>query len=307
MAEILNMPNESKPVTKEDISNIHKVMEKITTNTESDKNMMDSIAEVLALPDDQFEIVAPGVLQAYRQTLNNPNDKIALTQALNATGYKAEDLTESFGQLFEEIDKMELTFTKRDFLKNLFSIIANAINETEGIAKRTINIPIELCNPSARIPQYAHISDSGLDIYALDDITIKPGETVLVPTGIKVAIPSGYELQIRPKSGRALKTKLRIANTPGTIDSGYRDEIKVIIENVDPPIKDITYEEKIDGDKITLEVTSILFGSSYTIGKGEKFAQLVLAETPKVAFYRAESVDVFDGNREGGFGSTGLK
>ena len=164
---------------------------------------------------------------------------------------------------------------------------------------RNVPVAIELCHPDAKIPQYAHISDSGVDVYALDDITIHPGETALVPTGIKVAHPAGYELQVRPKSGRALKTKLRVANTPGTIDQGYRDEIKVIIENVEPPIKDITVE---DG-----KVTSILYGGDFTIGKGEKFCQLVLAEVPKIAFFRVDNVlEVDKENREGGFGSTGL-
>ncbi|MBR2825864.1 MAG: hypothetical protein IKE51_06335, partial [Solobacterium sp.] len=106
--------------------------------------------------------------------------------------------------------------------------------------------------------------------------------------------------QVRPKSGRALKTKLRVANTPGTIDQGYRDEIKVIIENVEPPIKDITVDD--DG-----KVTSILYGSDFVIGKGEKFCQLVLNEVPKATFYRVSNVmEVDEENRLGGFGSTGL-
>ena len=188
------------------------------------------------------------------------------------------------------------------------------MQETEGIAKRIIQVPIELCHPDAKIPQYAHIDDSGLDIYALDDYTIAPGETKLIPTGFKVALPPGYELQVRPKSGRSLKTKLRIANTPGTIDAGYRDEVGVIVENIDPPIRAIHPREQvledIRGAKIAeqLPITSgdIEFGQSYTIGKGEKFAQLVLSEVPKVAFFRVEAINEIGDNRNGGFGSTGL-
>ena len=103
-----------------------------------------------------------------------------------------------------------------------------------------------------------------MNLYALEDITVGPGETKLVATGIKVALPPGYELQVRPKSGRALKTKLRVANTPGTIDAGYRDEIKVIIENIESPIKDIKYEF----DEVTHRpiITSIEHGSSFFIG-----------------------------------------
>jgi dUTP pyrophosphatase len=256
---------------------------------------------LLSMPDDQFDMMAPGVLEAYSRSVNNPNDRIMLVQALNATGYSADDLTDSIVEITETIDKLELPVAKKDFLKQLIGTLTNAVNETEGISKRYISVPIELCNEKAVIPQYAHVSDSGVDVYALEDITVHPGETVLVPTGIKVALPPGYELQVRPKSGRALKTKLRVANTPGTIDSGYRDEIKVIIENVEPPIKDLTIDD--EG-----RVTSVLYGSDFFIGKGEKFCQLVLSEVPKIAFYRVENIaEVDDIDRGGGFGSTGLK
>ena len=93
---------------------------------------------------------------------------------------------------------------------------------------------------------------------------------------------------------------MRVANTPGTIDQGYRDEVKVIIENVDAPIKDITVDE--EG-----KVTSILYGSDFTIGKGEKFCQLVLCEVPKMSFYPVSNVmEIDEEDRGGGFGSSGL-
>ena len=261
--------------------------------------LIDQIITLLSLPDEQFEILAPGVIQSYQQTVNNPNDKIALVQGFNAAGLRAEDLTSTFQNFVDEIDKSPLPAIKRDFLKQLIMTLVNAVNDTEGIAKRNVPVAIELCHPDAKIPQYAHISDSGADIYALDDITIHPGETVLVPTGFKVALPPGFELQVRPKSGRAVKTKLRVANTPGTVDQGYRDEVKVIIENIEPPIKDITIND--DG-----AITSILYGGDFTIGKGEKFAQLVLAEVPKASFYRVDSVSDIGEDRGGGFGSSSV-
>ena len=189
----------------------------IGDNTEAN-DLMDSITRLLSVPEDQFEILAPGIMQSYQQSLNNPNDKIALVQALNATPTKSEDVTEAFLALSDEVDKISLSKPKRDSLKEMLASIINSIKDTEGIAKRNVPVAIELCHPDAKIPQYAHISDSGMDVYALNDITVRPGETVLVPTGIKVALPVGFELQVRPKSGRALKTKLSVANTPGTID-----------------------------------------------------------------------------------------
>ena len=155
------------------------------------------------------------------------------------------------------------------------------------------------------MPAYAHMTDAGMDVFALEDITIKPGETKLVPLGIKIALPIGYELQVRPKSGRALKTKLRIANTPGTIDSGYRDEICVIVENIEAPIKDIEYEFDENGE---IKIKSIVHGSDFTIGEGEKFAQLVLSEVPRASFLTVDDVSSIENDgRKGGFGSSGLK
>lgn len=294
-------------ITKDDFDILKATLEDVTGGEGgSTFDISNSIGALLAMPEEQFRLLAPGILQAYQQSLNNPNDKIALVQAMNASGAKAEDITNGFTLLVEGLDQnKDISRQKRDFLKEMMATICNAIVDTEGIAKRLVAIPIELCHEEAKIPQYANISDSGLDVYALEDITIKPGETKLVPTGVKIALPPGYELQVRPKSGRALKTKLRVANTPGTIDAGYRDEIKVIIENVESPIRNITYEF----DEITHRpiITSIEHGRDYTIGKGEKFAQLVLMEVPKVAFYPVESVMEIGENRNGGFGSSGLK
>lgn len=286
-------------LTKEDLEELEESLKKII-ELNGENELYTSLANLLAMPEEHFVILAPGIMQSFQQSLNNPNDKLALVQTLNASGAKVEEVTESLNTVIESIEAMEIPSVKKDFLKEMFNSIANSMNDTLGIAKRIVNVPIELCNEEAKIPQYAHITDSGMDVYALEDITVKPGETVLVPTGIKIALSPGFEIQVRPKSGRALKTKLRIANTPGTIDQGYRDEIKVIIENIDPPIKDITIDE--DG-----KVTSILYGSSYTIGKGEKFCQLVLAEVPRAAFYKVDSVQEIGENRGGGFGSTGVQ
>lgn len=298
-------------INKEKLEELSGLLEEVL---HTDDEEAKSIISLLIMDEENFKLLAPGILQSFKQSVNNPNDKVALVQSLNAAGVKAEDLSVAFFSISEEIDKIELSQQKKDFLKEFFATYVNAVNDTEGIAKRIIEIPIELCHPDAKIPQYAHIDDSGLDIYALDDYTIAPGETKLIPTGIKVALPPGYELQVRPKSGRALKTKLRIANTPGTIDAGYRDEIGVIVENVDPPIRAIhpkervlNFTEKVQSiEQLPITAGDIEFGQSYTIGKGEKFAQLVLSEVPKVAFYRVDTVNEIGENRNGGFGSTGL-
>ena len=271
---------------------------------EEDKNFLDQLAAMLLLSEEDFMILAPGVLLGFSQSLNNANTKLVMSQAFNVLGKKAEDVVDEMNSTIKEIENSNFSRQKKDFLKEIISMAANNILETEGIAKRYLNIPIEYCHPDAKMPEYAHLTDSGMDLFALDDYVIKPGETVLIPTGIKVALPQGYELQVRPKSGRALKTKLRVANTPGTIDAGYRDEIKVIIESVEPPIKEITYEYD---ENQEIKITSILQGQNQYIGKGEKFAQLVLMEVPKVSFYAVDNISEIGENRNGGFGSTGLK
>ena len=263
---------------------------------------------ILAMPEEQFEIIAPTVLENMQRSMNDPNARIALVASLSNTGYKGDELTGMFGEICEEIDKQmtEISQQKRDWIKQVLGAVVNAINETEGISKRYITVPYEICHEKAKEPAYAHVTDSGMDVFALEDITLAPGEQKIIPIGIKVAIPAGYELQVRPKSGISAKTKLRIANAPGTIDAGYRDEIGIIVENVEPPIKDIQYDFNEDGS-VNINSISIIHGSSYTIGEGQKIAQLVLAEVPKVTLLKVEKVSDIGEDRGGGFGSTGLK
>lgn len=309
MGDIVDMQEKKEEfITKEQIAEISETLETLLSEDDENTGLFKEFLTLLSMDDENFKLLAPGVLQSYQQVVNNPNDKLALVQTLNASGVKAEDLIEAFASINEEIDKVEdLSEPKKDFLRQMIATIINSVQETEGIAKRIIEIPIELCHPEAKIPQYAHIDDSGLDVYALDDYTIAPGKTMLIPTGFKVALPPGYELQVRPKSGVSLKTKLRICNTPGTIDAGYRDEVGIIVENVEPPIRAINVTNwDIDDSNPNIKFSDIEFGQSYTIGKGQKFAQLVLSEVPKAAFYRVDTVEEIGENRNGGFGSTDL-
>ena len=265
---------------------------------------MEEIATILSLPEEHFAILAPIFLSELDKSFSKVNDKLIMAQIMNAAGTKVEDVVAQYNSFCKEIDeqmKDALTAQKRSFLKELLAIIYNAVSETEGITKRNILIPIEYCHENAKMPAYAHLTDAGMDVFATEEITINPGETKLIPLGIKCALPMGYELQVRPKSGRSLKSKLRIANTPGTIDAGYRDEIGVIVDNIDPFIKSAEMDE--NGRLYNVE-----FGSSITIGAGEKFAQLVLSEVPKAVFYEVETVaNIGEENRGGGFGSTGDK
>lgn len=309
----INTPEQAKEAAKRVVAQQEAInqskkfeFEKFANTLESiDPNFggFDELAAMLALPDDHFAIIAPVFLDELERGLRNVNDQLLMIQSLNLAGLTIEQLKEQYEAIYNQIDAQmadSLSAQKRDFLKRMLGTTYNAISEGEGVSKRNILIPIEFCHPDAKMPTYAHLTDSGLDVYALEDITIAPGETKLIPTGIKVALPLGYEIQVRPKSGRCLKTKLRVANTPGTVDAGYRDEIGVIIDNIEPFIKSAEIDE--NGRLYNVE-----FGSSYTIGKGEKFAQLVLCEVPKAIFYKVETVAGIGEDRQGGFGSTGVK
>ncbi|MCL2164181.1 MAG: hypothetical protein FWH55_07275 [Oscillospiraceae bacterium] len=97
--------------------------------------------------------------------------------------------------------------------------------------KGKIEVLIEKCRDNAIIPAYAREGDAGLDVCSAQDADIYPGQTKIISTGLKLATPIGYEIQVRPRSGLSHKTLLRIANSPGTIDSGFRDELGIIISN----------------------------------------------------------------------------
>lgn len=264
----------------------------------------EELAALLSLSEEHFALLAPAFLEELEKGYNNVNDQVALAQAMNVAGIRSEDVQAEYIAICDQIDAEigdSLSAQKKEFLKAMLAITYNAVGQAEGVAKRKILIPIEYCREGAKMPTYAHETDAGMDIYATEDITINPGETKLIPTGLKCALPRGYELQVRPKSGRSLKSKLRISNTPGTIDAGYRDEIGIIVDNIDSVIRSADMDE-------TGRLSNILWGSAITISKGEKIAQLVLSEVPKAIFYEVESVAAIENDgRKGGFGSTGIK
>lgn len=146
--------------------------------------------------------------------------------------------------------------------------------------REKVQVYLELCHAEAKMPCYARPGDAGMDIYAVEDIIIEPEQTVLVRTGLRVAIPSGYEVQIRPRSGVSLKTPLRVANSPGTIDAGYRDEICLIINNISQT-------------------------KDYQIKKGDRIAQMVLQKVPEIQWIPVGNIQEIGGDRGGGFGSSG--
>lgn len=262
-------------------------------------NMFESL---MGLSDEEFNLLKPEMITLFNATLNESETEQEFKLLAISQEYTSETAKEDFDNAIKAIDEIDfLSENKKDFLKEIYSSVSNKLQEIINIENKVIHIPCEL-KDGVSLPTYAHETDAGLDIYAREEITIAPGETKIIGTGIKTAIPEGYAILIQPRSGQSVKTKLRIANTPGLIDSGYRDEIGVIIENIEPPFKDIDYEFDENGK---IQINSILHGNSYTIAEGQRFAQMRLVQVPKAEFVKVESVGEIGEDRGGGFGSSG--
>lgn len=263
---------------------------------------LDMFESLMALSDEDFEQLKPSFLQLFRETINEEESKKEILAMIVGENYTPARLELDYTTAIEALNTIDfLSQAKIDFLKEVTTLSINKIREYMGIAESVITIPCEV-DEGIKIPSYAHETDAGMDIYSPSEYTIEPGETVIIPTGIKVAIPEGYALLIQPRSGQSVKTKLRVANTPGLIDSGYRDEIGVIVENIEPPFKDIDYEFDDNGE---IHIKSILHGEAYTIAEGQRFAQMRLVKVPKANFVEVSSVNGVGEDRGGGFGSSG--
>lgn len=144
-------------------------------------------------------------------------------------------------------------------------------------------VNVKVINKSKyELPQYQTLLSAGMDLRANLDgnrIVLKPGERVLIPTGLYIQLPEGYEAQVRPRSGLALKKGITVLNTPGTIDSDYTGEIRVILIN--------------------------LSDWEFIVNDGERIAQMVLSEVPQIVWEEVDSLDETE-RGEGGFGHTGV-
>lgn len=141
-----------------------------------------------------------------------------------------------------------------------------------------MKLGIKRLSESAIIPKYQSKQASGFDLHSVDNYVLKPGETHLISTGLAFDIPEGYEIQIRPRSGLSAKTGLRVANAPGTVDSDYTGEVKIIMANT--------------GNLIEI------------IDKGDRIAQAVLAPVVQAEIVEVDELKSTE-RAESGFGSTG--
>lgn len=144
-----------------------------------------------------------------------------------------------------------------------------------------MRIPATITQPHLR-PDKAHPGDAGIDLRAAEPGVLEPGRRALIPTGLKLALPHGWEAQVRPRSGLALHHGITVLNSPGTVDAGYRGEICVIAINIDPE-------------------------TPWAWEEGDRIAQLVLKELPHSVLEIGENLPARTSRGTSGFGSTGIE
>lgn len=143
----------------------------------------------------------------------------------------------------------------------------------------SLQIAIRRLDPDVPLPAYAHPGDAGADLCSTEDVTLAPGERRLVSTGIAMALPDGYVALVHPRSGLAARHGLSIVNAPGTIDAGYRGEVKVCLVNLDP-------------------------STPITLSRGDRIAQLVIQRVEQAVFAEVDALPE-SARGSGGYGSTG--
>lgn len=265
---------------------------------------LELLSAFLSLPDADFEVLRPVLQDSIMDAYKQPEAQLQMAQALAESHVSMEDLIDNIDAIIQNFSGFsetgELSESKQDFLRFMFGAMANTVAESTLNPARYVEIPVEICREKAKLPTYATNGSGAMDIYSPEEVTINPGETKIIPIGIKVAIPHGYGLLIQPRSGMSARMKVRIPNTPGLIDEDYHEEIGVIIENTDPPMKDVDVDSVSDHFDLVK-----LYGSSITIGEGERFAQMRLVEIPRVRWNQVSSIGEYDNDHGKGFGSSG--
>ncbi len=248
----------------------------------SNAQHVEQLIKIMELPDEDFNRMYPIVKERMKTVYDNPAYEKEILDSLRMDmmrdpNFNMEKEVTAVREFIKTIEEEEFSQNKKDFLKFILENAVLKFIEIYNNPREKINVKIEKIDPNASIPTYAHPLDTGADIKALEETIIGAGETKIVRTGIKVSVPKGYEIQIRARSGLSAKTGLRLANSVGTIDSGYLGEVGVILHNTS--------------------------SESYTINAGDKIAQMTIAPIPMIIWEETTITDETD-RGEGGFGST---
>lgn len=244
----------------------------------------EQIIQILETPDEQFELMYPMLKDSVRKTYESDQFQETLLNQMRVlplgTIEENRDAMNDFLSAFEADES--ISDRKKEFLRIMLDAVLSVYETLLTSGRKNIKVKITKLNPDAIIPEYAHPTDAGCDVCAVEETKIEAGETKIVKTGLAIAVPAGYEVQVRPRSGLSLKSPLRIANAPGTIDADYRGEVGIIVTNT--------------GDV------------PYVVDKGMKIAQFLIAPTPMIQWVSVDSVEELGSTNRGagGFGSTGV-
>ena len=231
---------------------------------------------IFEMPDEMFKIIYPQMKEEFLKTAKNGEFEKEVFQK-GVSEKEKQEAIEGFKLLRKDFEEEGLIQEKLEFLDIIIESMESIVNSVGY--RDTVTVAVEFCHPNAKEPTYANPDDAGCDVYAVETTHITPGATVIVKTGLKVAVPAGWMLSVRPRSGMSAKTGIRVANAPGTIDTGYRDEVGIILHNT--------------GNEI------------YTINAGDRIAQFVIEPAPMIKFKKVDSVEEIGQNRGGGFGHSG--
>ena len=238
----------------------------------------DAFIAMLQLPDEKFDAMYDELMRRFEYIFNSVNFQNEMIDNVAGVPYNdIESEREEVQSFIDSVQDEDLSDKKKKMITLFLEKSVMAAYDFAKLPRLRVGVNIEKIDSDAQLPTYAHPTDAGADIYSNETITINGGETTIVHTGVKVAIPIGYEIQIRPRSGLSLKSPLRIANSVGTIDSDYRNEVGVIMWN--------------SGTE------------PYTINKGDRIAQMVISQVPMIVWNETK-LDTTD--RGEGFGSSGV-
>lgn len=256
--------------------------------------LISAIEDIMAVEDEKFGVVKELALQTMSSILIGAQADNTVSQIVTAN--KAEGISrlqmmdanklckDAMYKVIEEEFKPRYQFNeeKCEFLDEMYALVESYCNKILEIWDlETPTIYVQKLHENAKLPSYASAGDQGADIYACEDITIPANSFgTIVKTGLAMAIPFGWAIAIRPRSGMSHKTRMRISNTPGTVDTNYKDEIGVIVDN-------FSNEE-------------------YKIKMGDRIGQFVLEKNYQGNFVETDNVHEYGEDRGGGFGHTGV-
>ena len=253
----------------------------LKTQGQMPNDVWEQFEKIINLPDYIFDNMYDTLITTLSDTLDSESfQKEVLTNLKTIPNIDIAAEKKEVAKLIEEINADEsISEKKREFLSVLLSKAVVATLDLYEVPRERISVEIQKLSDTAKIPEYAHPTDAGADVFSSEDVTIVAGETKIIKTGLKVAIPIGYEIQVRPRSGLSAKTGIRVANAPGTIDSAYRGEIGIILHNTST--------------------------TPYEIKTGDKIAQLIISPVPMIKWKEVATISDDTDRSTGGFGSSG--